>query len=89
MINNFFIPEIHVYEVHTPSHWYTYIIQHLQGRGVLSKVFVAVGIHDSLGGVALGQVLGASLAINLVVGATVLGEVGRFMDEGSSLSKSQ
>jgi len=64
-----------------------YSIRQLQGRSVLSKIFVTVGVHDGRSRVALGQVLSTSLAIDLVVSATVLGEVGGFVDEGSSLSK--
>lgn len=37
---------------------------------------VAVSVHDSLAGVALCQALGTGLAIDVVIGTGVLGEVG-------------
>jgi len=52
---------------------------------VLSKVLVAVGVVDGLGRVADSQTLAARLTINVIVGATVGGEVGGLVDERSGL----
>jgi len=44
---------------------------------------VAVGVEDGLGGVALGQGFSTSLAVDVVISATELGEVGGLVDESS------
>ena len=46
---------------------------------------MVVGVVDRLGGVALGEGLGCALAVDVVVGAGVPGEVGGLVDEGSTL----
>jgi len=52
---------------------------------VLSKVLVAVGVVDGLGRVADSQTLAARLTINVIVGTTMSGKVGGFVDERSGL----
>ena len=52
---------------------------------VLGKVLVTVGVEDGLSRVAGGKALGVSLTVNVVLGATVGGEVRRLMDKRSGL----
>jgi len=53
------------------------------GGVVLSKVLVTVGVHDRPGRAAFSQGSASSLAVSVVGGATVEGEVGRLVDERS------
>ena len=46
---------------------------------------MAVSVHDSLAGVALGQALGAGLAVDVVLSASVVGEVCALVDKSSTL----
>ena len=52
---------------------------------VLREVLVVVSVHDRLVRGVLREVLRARLAVDMVVGATVAGEVGRLVDEGTRL----
>jgi hypothetical protein len=56
-----------------------------QDRVVFSKVFVVVGIHDSVRGIADSQALRSALAISIIVSSTVRSKVEGFVDDGSSL----
>lgn len=56
-----------------------------QRRGVLSEIFVTVGVEDRLIWIGDRQVLAILRTVSEVPGATVDGEVGNFMDEGSGL----
>ena len=44
---------------------------------------MVVGVEDGLARVANSQALGSGLAVNVVVGTTVDGEVGRLVDQSS------
>jgi len=55
------------------------------GGIVLGEVLVTVGVGDGLRRVADSQVLARSLTVNMIVGATVDGEVGGLVDKRSSL----
>lgn len=57
-----------------------------QDRVVFSKIFVAVGIHDSVRGIADSQALRSALAISIIVSSTVRSEMGGFVNDGSGLS---
>jgi hypothetical protein len=46
---------------------------------------VVIGIHDGLGGVGPGEVLGASLTVDMVIGTAVDSEMRLFMDDGPGL----
>ena len=54
-------------------------------RGVLSEVLVIVGVEDGLSLIAEGQILGFTLAVNVVMSSAVDGEVGRLVDKRSGL----
>lgn len=54
--------------------------------GVLGEVLVRVSILDGMGRVAGGERLGAGLAIDVVLSAGDLGEVGRLVDKSSRLN---
>ena len=64
-------------------------VHRLGQRGVvLGVVLVAVSVVDRLGGVAPGEGPAPALAVDVVVGAGVPGEVGGLVDEGSALGVS-
>ncbi|KAJ3525364.1 hypothetical protein NMY22_g10608 [Coprinellus aureogranulatus] len=46
---------------------------------------MVIGVDDGLGWVAAGQVPRTGLTINDVVGSAIPGEVGRFVNEGTTL----
>jgi hypothetical protein len=54
-------------------------------RGVLRKVLVAVSVHDGIVRVRDGQRFCGALAIDVILSASVHGEVRLFVDDGSSL----
>jgi len=56
-----------------------------QGGSVLGEVLVIIGVHDGLSWVRPSQILGFGLTVNVVLGATVDGEVGGLVDERPSL----
>jgi len=54
-----------------------------QSGDILSKALVIIGVVDGPRWVVGGQVFGASLTVNVVVGGTVDGEVGGLADKSS------
>jgi len=60
--------------------------QHLfQRRVVLSEVFVVIGVGDGLIWVGVRQVLTIFTAVSVVLGSTVVGEMGSLVDKSSGL----
>ena len=53
--------------------------------GVLGEVLVVIGVHDGPSWVTISQIHGTRPTVDVVLGATVDGEVGRLMDERSRL----
>ena len=54
-------------------------------RVVLSKVFVAIGVHDGLSRVGNSQALGTRLAIDVILSTPVDGKVGLLVNDGPGL----
>ena len=54
-------------------------------RVILSEVFVTIGVEDGLVWVVPCQVPGFFLTVSVFIGATVVGEAGRHVDERSGL----
>ena len=54
-------------------------------RVVLSEVFVTIGVEDDLVWVTVRQILTILVTVGVVLGPTVDGEVGRFVDKRSRL----
>lgn len=52
---------------------------------ILGKVLVVVGVEDGLIRAADSRILSTGLTVDVVVGSTIDGEVGRLVDQRSSL----
>lgn len=56
-----------------------------QEGGVLGEVFVAIGVHGGLVGGAGSKGLASGLTISIILGSSILGEMGGLMDDSSRL----
>ena len=71
--------------LHVQSTWWQIPGVKWQGGRVLGEEAVIIGIHNGLTWVGPSQILRRTWTVDVVLGATVGGEVGGLMDERSSI----